>query len=655
MPQNFNTQINVSIYTNIIYNITLYKNSDCISDLNLLLPQIDFNDCLTKLKEHYLINDDNLIVVIISKKIDGINYPKMLSYSMHQPISGEKLPSDEICKNDKLIIQENIYTKLENSSYLDSLKFLTDQNINVFNLSSDFFNDICYDFETPEDGKDIPLKDRIKLYYPNISLCEGGCQTKGINLTTFKAICECTLDNLMGSKIFGDNILYQSSFGEIENMIKKTNIEVIKCYKKIFVSKYFIKNVGGFIIIVLILIQIIVVIIYYKKYLYPLKKYILELTDLYLSYLSPLKENVLSNNNDFLFLKDNKNIKVDAPIKKQNQIVDWENANNNNNENKKKFKKKKRIKKRSRSLKLNAINLNNLMSNEINGQNNIDLSTNRSKKKSLCLNEMLLNSKEQINRHKLSTSTLYFNSGLMIHLKNELNINIKEYLCTDLDDMDYDDAIKKDNRKFCNYFCDKLKTNQIILTIFYVKDPLKPRPLKILLLILEIDLYLTINGLFFSEDYISTIFNLSNGDSFLSFLERIVERFFSITLTGVILNYIIDCFFVEEKKIKGIFKREKENTIILKYEINKTIRSIIKRNNSFIIMSFFITVFTLYYVLCFNSVYPSMKAEWIKSSIIIIIAMQIISILQILLQAFFRLISFKLKSEKLFKISLLFS
>ena len=71
-------------------------------------------------------------------------------------------------------------------------------------------------------------------------------------------------------------------------------------------------------------------------------------------------------------------------------------------------------------------------------------------------------------------------------------------------------------------------------------------------------------------------------------------------------------------------------------------------------MSFFITVFTLYYVLCFNSVYPSMKAEWIKSSIIIIIAMQIISILQILLQAFFRLISFKLKSEKLFKISLLF-
>ena len=43
---------------------------------------------------------------------------------------------------------------------MTSILILTDQNINVFNLSDEFFTDICYCFESPN-GKDIPLKDRI--------------------------------------------------------------------------------------------------------------------------------------------------------------------------------------------------------------------------------------------------------------------------------------------------------------------------------------------------------------------------------------------------------------------------------------------------------------------------------------------------------------
>ena len=113
-------------------------------------------------------------------------------------------------------------------------------------------------------------------------------------------------------------------------------------------------------------------------------------------------------------------------------------------------------------------------------------------------------------------------------------------------------------------------------------------------------------------------------------------------------------FFLNEDKIKGIFKREKDNKIILKRSIALLIKEIQKRYISFIIMTFVIFLFSLYYILCFNYVYPKTQIEWIKSSILIIIVLQIISILKCLFETIFRFLSFKCESEKLYKVSKIF-
>ena len=47
--------------------------------------------------------------------------------------------------------------------------------------------------------------------------------------------------------------------------------------------------------------------------------------------------------------------------------------------------------------------------------------------------------------------------------------------------------------------------------------------------------------------------------------------------------------------------------------------------------------------------------EWIKTSIMVIILRQILSCLIILLEAILRFLSFKIKSEKMYKFSKLFS
>ena len=102
-------------------------------------------------------------------------------------------------------------------------------------------------------------------------------------------------------------------------------------------------------------------------------------------------------------------------------------------------------------------------------------------------------------------------------------------------------------------------------------------------------------------------------------------------------------------------KREKNNLLILKYEMIQIVKDIQKRFLSFIIISFIISVFIWYHISCFNNVYTHLKEEWLIFSILIIVFVQIISFLTSLIETILRFLSFRFKSEKLFKLSLLFS
>ena len=221
--------------------------------------------------------------------------------------------------------------------------------------------------------------------------------------------------------------------------------------------------------------------------------------------------------------------------------------------------------------------------------------------------------------------------------------------------MDYDDALKYDEREFCEYFAELLKEKQIIMDTFFNKENVRPMSIKIILLLLNIDLYFVINGLFFNEEYISQLFHSDEEETFFSFLPRSIGRFFYSLLVGFIIKIIIECIFIEEKKIKRIFEREKDDPLCVKYEISLLIKSIQKTYTIFIFVCFFILAISWYYISCFNNTYPGVKIEWIKSSITFIFIMQIVSILVCLLLAILRSLSFYYKSEKLYKLKQLMS
>ena len=106
--------------------------------------------------------------------------------------------------------------------------------------------------------------------------------------------------------------------------------------------------------------------------------------------------------------------------------------------------------------------------------------------------------------------------------------------------------------------------------------------------------------------------------------------------------------------MKGIFNREKNNIVNLKIEITKLTKGITIRYIAFIIFVIVVFVLLMFYLLCFNYVYPHTQGEWVKSSIFLIIIMQILDVIIAFLQAGFRYVGFALRSEKIYRFSKFF-
>ena len=198
----------------------------------------------------------------------------------------------------------------------------------------------------------------------------------------------------------------------------------------------------------------------------------------------------------------------------------------------------------------------------------------------------------------------------------------------------------------------KIRQNQMLINAFFLKEPLKPKPLKFLLIIMTFELYFIINALFYTEDYLSELFNSNKKERFFDFVGRRINYFIYTSAVSKIITYLVEYCFIEEKKIKKILLRNKEEKIGIVNELTLVIENIEKRFIILIILSIIINIFGFIYISCFNIVYYYIKIEWIKSTIFIQICMQIIDVFFSFIETCLRFLSIKCNSEKLFKLSL---
>ena len=93
------------------YGLRKILHKSCISETSF--AKVDFKDCYKKVQT-FLETDKNIIIVIIDKKINNINRPKVSTYSMMDPFSGKILEIENICKGDLMNVNENLTSLLAN-------------------------------------------------------------------------------------------------------------------------------------------------------------------------------------------------------------------------------------------------------------------------------------------------------------------------------------------------------------------------------------------------------------------------------------------------------------------------------------------------------------------------------------------------------------
>ena len=603
------TENHVTLYENDKYSILFYKNENCISNLSLEFSQINLENCYSQVQSHYSIVDDKIVIgLVYSNNFVNNNRNKknhvLNSLNMYDPNYGDKLNISDMCGNEQVIVQEDLMNKLmlsseNNPQYISQL---LKQDVDIFNLEDKFYTDICYKFESPI-NRDVSLKDRALIFYPNITLCDEKCVMKGVDPNTMKAKCECRFNDILNNDFLSNNMWYKSQMEEITQLFTGTNLIILKCFKEFFKYKYFINSIGSYIIMGIIFIKIIMTIIYCPRFIYSIKKYIFSITEEYITYL-------------------NRHKNLNAPKKKSKS-------------NSKKFMSQK--------------------------TSDTHIISNKKEKEKDSYNIEIKDKFSKINNNSSNNSSSLEKINPSNHKKSEkkekkisekVDKKMEEYLLSDLDDLVFEDAIIRDNRKFIDYFIYKLKANLLIVDIILNRDQFKPFPLKIILLVLNLEIYLVINAFFFNEELIGEIYHSENENKY-SFISRTFNRIFYIIVAIFTYNNIIECFFINENKIQAVFKRQKDNILFLKSEVYQILRKTIKRFNIFIIVSFIISILSFYYISCFNNIYPKTEMEWIKSSILVILFMTVIIILTIFLESVLRHLALYIKSDKLYKLSLI--
>ena len=531
----------VSENTNIVIqdNDESYQISTIQSQMNSdNLTSINFGSCENLIKSEYNLNpDDELIIFKISHFIKGINIP-IVEYALFNN-NGSILLDLDICNNLSL----QYFTPVD----IDS------NSIYKYNLSSDYYSDICSEYSSSDEGIDMTIYERKNEFNEkNLSLCEYNCSFENYNITTSKVECKC---HPSGNLISYNNSLKnknQELINKVETEKKNSNFDVTKCFNLATSKKYLKSNTGFYIILFIIFILICIGIIFCCKGYRDLSEKIDDLIE-----------------NKF----ENKNIN-----KNTNRI-----KKNNKNKNKKN-QPKKGIK--------NTIKKNKKMNKII--INNIDNKKQKIYSKNSSIN--VLTSGNTNNNYNLD-----FNINNKVLYDNDYELNSLSFM----------EALKYDKRELKQYYCSLLFYKQIFIFSFCNYSEYTSAIIKKFIFFLAFAFHYGINALFFNDRIMHQIYE---DDGKYNFLYQLPFIFYSAIISNVALRIILENLILIEKNVL-LVKKQRNKNLAIEFK-KKCLKCVIIKYIIFFVLCFILLFGFWYYLTCFSAVYSNTQIHLIKNTLI---------------------------------------
>ena len=435
--------------------------------------KLNLGECETLLRSKNNISDGEVLYLKqIEIEQDGLRVKK-IEYDIYYRSSTSNLTKLDIsvCQNTKITM---------------SIPIKLSGNIDILNLSSGYYNDVCYT-STSDSGTDIIIKDRQGEFKEGKkTICQEDCDFSSYDIYKEEANCSCypkqSSSSYADMNIDMDKIC--KKFIDITNIL---NIKILKCHHTLFRKEGIVRNLAFYLILIFIIFHIFTIIIFFYRLIKgikdKIKNIVFGINYWYLinegDKVTAIKNVRKLSNNFFLYYLDD--------------VVD-------------KVVRKKLKNKRETNIKKENHDTNNYTSN------------------------LMMTVQGVMDREKI-----------IIKVKKIMAYNDEE-----MNNLSYNLALKYDKRTYFQYYFSLLKTNHVIFFTFYKnKNDYNSKIIKINLFFVEFIVELFVNALFFSDDTMHKIYEDEGDFNFLYQLPQIILS----TLISKVFNWLFNNFALSEANI----------------------------------------------------------------------------------------------------------
>ena len=511
-----------------------------------------------------------------------------------------KVPPCKIPFVDYILFTRDASDDFENNlyyynNYMQKLYYYIPVNINVdelylYNKSDNYYKEECKVFKS-KNGTDISLYSRKKFFNTRfLSPCENNCQFEGYvtfyDTPSFK--CECNIkEDLVSITELNymaltneSSLLYQF---DIEP--KLTNFDVIKCYYLIASVDYITKNPGFYLLSLILLFLFIIIFIFIFKGYNSLSQRIDEAIKM------KFHPELDVSNKNLIVLKIKIKHKNSSRIKKN------------------KNKRSKSTKNMNRDMKkTKTINIRGNRGNSVASNNNMMSNKNSDPKNQLTKVDSLGQLNEENNRNAYTFENDY-----------------------ELNNISFQQAIKIDNREFCDLYRSLIKNKQLIMFSFFDFNSYNSPIIKKTIFFLSFIYHYGFNAFFFTDEILDTIFEEEGKYNPLVLVPLAV---YSAMITTVFIKLLVDFLVLTEKQVLRIKNEETEEKA--NDEKKRLMKITIIKLCIFFSINIILLIFFWFYLTCFNAVYPNTQIFLVINTAISFVISNIIPLIYNLIPAFIR-------------------
>ena len=622
------------------------------------LSIIDFKECADLLRNQYGLNSNDDLVILKYENYNKVSNgnEKSIQYEVYLKNNNTKLDLS-ICDNLNMNIYIPIELSEETQKLIDSLK---EQGYNIFDKNDKFYTDICTPYKSV-DGTDVILADRVnEIYEKNMFKCQDNCEYSEYLPESNYLKCDCHITN--EEKINTKNpekVTAKSLKNTFINELKYSNYKVLKCYNLVFRKVTIKKNAGS----ILSNIYFIGYLIAFAIFCYTKGKYLKDEIEKLIGRNIDTKNNSSGINNDDISIY-NKNMIFDKENFEQKRNNDTINEEKKGNQDVEIIKIKKMKQESDNTAKNSKKNINivqqnykKYFDNYVNGEKNPQKKTTKNK------NKIKMDFSEQ---NKLGSKDGLVNKLAIFEEKknNELsksqsekesNKSEKESKISDkekgdltdyeLNELEYEEALELDNRKFWDIYWYLLKREHIILFTFINWNDFNLFSIKLSKLFVGICSDMAFNVFFFSDESMHEIYESGGGHGWTGQFAQMVYSTIISQILQIFLNYLtmtdIHYYQIKELKKDNKLTSEKLLSIIkcIKYKL------IVYFASTFVLFLFF-----WYTASAFCAVYPNTQGIYIADSYTSFFMGLIYPFALYLAPAALRYISLKAKEKKNLKV-----